>query len=61
MTVSSCITVSAAGSDSWKAKVIDEVAPAEDDIIIRKTAFGPGNLDYVLRNMGLSYLVVSAC
>ena len=46
---------------SWEAKVIDEVAPAEDDIIIRKTASGPfgsSNLDYVLRNMGLNYLVV---
>jgi len=46
---------------SWEAKVIDEVAPAEDDIIIRKTASGPfgsSNLDYVLRNMGINYLVV---
>lgn len=46
---------------SWEAQVIDEVAPAEDDIIIRKTASGPfgtTNLDYVLRSMGLSYLIV---
>jgi ureidoacrylate peracid hydrolase len=46
---------------SWEARVIDEVAPAEDDIIIRKTASGPfgsTNLDYVLRNMGFQYLIV---
>ncbi|MDY0884970.1 cysteine hydrolase family protein [Dongia soli] len=46
---------------SWQAAVIDEVAPAEDDIIIRKTASGPfgsTNLDYVLRNMGFQYLVI---
>jgi ureidoacrylate peracid hydrolase len=46
---------------SWEAAVIDEVAPAEDDIIIRKTASGPfgsTNLDYVLRNMGFQYLIV---
>lgn len=46
---------------SWEAKVIDEVAPAADDIILRKTASGPWgttNLDYILRNMGFEYLIV---
>lgn len=46
---------------SWEAQVIDEVAPGEDDIIIRKTASGPfgtTNLDYVLRNMGFDSIVV---
>lgn len=46
---------------SWDAKVIDEVAPAADDIIVRKTASGPfgtTNLDYILRNMGFEYLIV---
>lgn len=46
---------------SWEAAIIDEVAPADDDIIIRKTASGPfgsTNLDYVLRNMGFQYLIV---
>jgi biuret amidohydrolase len=46
---------------SWEAQVIDEVAPAEDDIIIRKTASGPfgtTNLDYVLRSMGIDCIVV---
>lgn len=46
---------------SWEAQVIDEVAPADDDIIVRKTASGPWgttNLDYILRNMGFEYLIV---
>ena len=46
---------------SWEAKVIDEVAPQPDDIIVRKTASGPfgtTNLDYILRNMGFEYLIV---
>lgn len=46
---------------SWDAQVIEEVAPAADDIVIRKTASGPWgttNLDYILRNMGFEYLIV---
>ncbi|QEX16602.1 isochorismatase [Hypericibacter terrae] len=46
---------------SWEAAVIDEVAPEEDDIIIRKTASGPfgtTNLDYLLRNMGFDQIIV---
>ncbi len=46
---------------SWEAQVIDEVAPAEDDIIIRKTASGPfgtTNIDYVLRALEIRYLLV---
>lgn len=46
---------------SWEAKVIDEVTPEPDDIIVRKTASGPfgtTNLDYILRNMGFDYLIV---
>nr|WP_298690433.1 isochorismatase family cysteine hydrolase [uncultured Dongia sp.] len=46
---------------SWEAQVIDEVAPADDDIIVRKTASGPWgttNLDYILRNMGFEQLIV---
>jgi ureidoacrylate peracid hydrolase len=47
--------------DSWEAKVIDEVAPEDDDIIIRKTASGPfgtTNLDYLLRNMGFEQIIL---
>ncbi|MGO4724225.1 MULTISPECIES: cysteine hydrolase family protein [unclassified Inquilinus] len=46
---------------SWEAQVIDEVAPAGDDIIIRKTASGPfgtTNLDYVLKALGIDHLIV---
>lgn len=46
---------------SWEAKVIDEVAPAGDEIVIPKTAsgvFNATNIEYVLRNLGIEYLVV---
>jgi ureidoacrylate peracid hydrolase len=46
---------------SWEAAVIDEVAPEDDDIIIRKTASGPfgtTNLDYLLRNMGFEQIIL---
>jgi|HigsolmetaAR204D_1030405.scaffolds.fasta_scaffold10449_2 ureidoacrylate peracid hydrolase len=46
---------------SWEAQVIEEVAPAEDDIIIRKTASGPfgtTNIDYVLKALGVDRLIV---
>jgi len=46
---------------SWEAKVIDEVGPRGDEIIIPKTAsgiFNATNIDYVLRNLGIDYLVI---
>jgi ureidoacrylate peracid hydrolase len=46
---------------SWEAQVIDEVAPADDDIIIRKTASGPfgtTNIDYVLRALDIRCMIV---
>lgn len=46
---------------SWEAKVIDEVGPRGDEIIIPKTAsgiFNCTNIEYVLRNLGIEYLVV---
>lgn len=45
----------------WDAKVIDAIAPAEDEIVIPKTsssAFISTNIDYVLRNLGMRYLVI---
>src|SRR5262249_24894940 len=48
---------------AWDGKVIDAIAPAEDEIWVPKTAssvFMTTNLDYVLRNRGTKYLVVSA-
>ncbi len=46
---------------SWDAKVIEAVGPRGDEIIIPKTAsgiFNATNIDYVLRNLGIQYLVI---
>lgn len=46
---------------SWEAQVIAEVAPQPNEILIPKTASGIFNatsIDYVLRNLGIDYLVV---
>ena len=46
---------------SWDAKVIDEVAPQGDEIVIPKTAsgiFNSTNIEYVLRNLDIRYLIV---
>ena len=46
---------------SWEAKVIEEVGPRGDEIIIPKTAsgiFNATNISYVLRNLGIDYLVM---
>lgn len=47
---------------SWQARVIDELAPAEDDIVLPKTAsgvFNATNIDYVLRNLGIRFLILA--
>jgi len=46
---------------SWEGKVIDEVAPLPDEIVIPKTSSGVFNstsIDYVLRNLGIRQLVI---
>ena len=46
---------------SWQAEVIDELRPEEDDIVISKTSssiFNSTNFEYVLRNLGVEYLMV---
>ena len=46
---------------SWEARVIDEVGPVGDEIVIPKTAsgiFNCTNIEYVLRNLGARQLVV---
>jgi len=46
---------------SWEACVIDKVGPVGDEIIIPKTSsgiFNSTNIDYVLRNLGIDYLIV---
>ncbi|HYZ62248.1 MAG TPA: isochorismatase family cysteine hydrolase, partial [Acetobacteraceae bacterium] len=47
---------------SWDAKVIDAIAPAADEIVLPKTSssvFISTNIDYVLRNLGVRYLLVA--
>ena len=46
---------------SWDAKVLDAVAPAEDEMVLPKTSssvFNSTNIDYLLRNLGVEELVV---
>jgi ureidoacrylate peracid hydrolase len=47
---------------SWDAKVIDELAPVGDEIVIPKTSssvFISTNIDYVLRNLGVRSLIIA--
>ena len=46
---------------SWRAEVIDELRPEQDDIVIPKTSsslFNSTNFEYVMRNLGVEYIVV---
>jgi ureidoacrylate peracid hydrolase len=48
----------------WDAKVIDEIAPAEDEMVIGKTSssvFISTNIDYILRNLGVEFLMIAGC
>lgn len=47
---------------AWDAQVLDEIAPCEDEIVLPKTSssvFISTNIDYVLRNLGVRYLIVT--
>ena len=47
---------------SWDAQVLDEIAPAEDEMIFRKTSssvFISTNIDYVLRNLEVRSLIIA--
>jgi ureidoacrylate peracid hydrolase len=47
---------------SWGAQVVDEIAPADDEMIFPKTSssvFISTNIDYVLRNLGVRSLIVA--
>jgi ureidoacrylate peracid hydrolase len=49
---------------SWDAKVIDELAPAPDEIVLGKTSssvFISTNIDYILRNLGVRFLMIAGC
>ena len=46
---------------SWEAKVIDDIAPDGDEIVLPKTSssvFNSTNLDYLLRNIGIDDVFV---
>ncbi|BBK32562.1 nicotinamidase-related amidase [Stella humosa] len=46
---------------SWEAQIIPAVAPVGDEIVIPKTSsgiFNSTNVEYVLRNLGIEFLVV---
>jgi nicotinamidase-related amidase len=47
---------------AWEARVIDALAPGEDEMVLPKTSsslFNSTNLDYLLRNIGIEDLVVT--
>jgi nicotinamidase-related amidase len=47
---------------SWGAKVIDEVAPAGDEMVIPKTSsslFNSTNFEYLVRNIGIDTIAVT--
>jgi ureidoacrylate peracid hydrolase len=49
---------------SWDAKVLDAIAPTEDEILLPKTSssvFISTNIDYVLRNLGVRSLIIAGC
>ncbi|WP_342361485.1 isochorismatase family cysteine hydrolase [Terrarubrum flagellatum] len=46
---------------AWEGKVIDAIAPDDDDIVLPKTSsgvFNSTNIDYVLRNLGVQHLMI---
>ena len=47
---------------SWDGKVIDAIAPGEDEIVLPKSSssvFVSTHIDYILRNLGVRQLVIS--
>ncbi|MGY3487883.1 ureidoacrylate peracid hydrolase [Bradyrhizobium sp. USDA 4011] len=47
---------------SWDGKVIDELAPGDDEIVLPKSSssvFVSTNIDYLLRNLGVKQLVLA--
>ncbi len=47
---------------SWDGKVLDAIAPQDDEIILPKSSssvFISTNIDYILRNLGVKQLVLS--
>src|SRR5262245_29533924 len=47
---------------SWDGKVIDEIGPGEDEIVLPKgssSVFMSTHIDYILRNLGVTQLVIA--
>lgn len=47
---------------SWEGRVIEDVAPADDDIVLKKTSsslFNSTNFDFLLRNLAIEHLIVT--
>jgi len=47
---------------SWDGRVLDDIAPANDEIVLPKTSssvFISTNVDYILRNLGVRSLVIA--
>ncbi|MDJ0933586.1 isochorismatase family cysteine hydrolase [Breoghania sp.] len=47
---------------SWEAKVLDDLAPGDDDIVLSKTSsgvFNSTNIEYILRNIGIDTVVMT--
>jgi nicotinamidase-related amidase len=47
---------------SWEAKVLEALAPGDDDIVLAKTSsglFNSTNVEYLLRNIGIDTLIVT--
>jgi nicotinamidase-related amidase len=47
---------------SWEGKVVEAIAPGEDEIVLPKTSssvFNATNIDYLLRNIGITDLAVA--
>jgi len=47
---------------SWEARVLEELAPMGDEIVLSKTSsgvFNSTNIEYLLRNIGIDTLVVT--
>jgi ureidoacrylate peracid hydrolase len=46
------------------ARMVDDLAPIDDEIVFPKTSssvFISTNIDYVLRNLGVRYLIIAGC
>ncbi|MCV0352039.1 MAG: cysteine hydrolase [Nitratireductor sp.] len=46
---------------SWDGKVIDQIAPGEDEIVLPKSSssvFVSTHIDYILRNLGVKQLII---